>query len=74
MDPKSDQNGTTNHKKNGFLRFLGVLEETVFSMFLERKGNRPKIRKNLEKTGDAQTGKIARPGGMRGASGEVRRG
>jgi hypothetical protein len=49
MDPKSDQNGTTNHKQNKFLRFLGVLEETVFSRFLETKTIGPKSRKIRKK-------------------------
>ena len=51
MDPKNNQNGTTNlKKKNGFLRLLGVLEENVFSRFLETKKIGPKfgkIRKKL---------------------------
>ena len=47
MDPTNDQNGTNNHKKNGFLRFLGVLEEDVFSRFLETKKIGPKSRKKL---------------------------
>jgi hypothetical protein len=77
MDPKKDQNGTTNHKKNIFLRFLSVLEEDVFSRFLETKKIGPNSeKKKTEKNqrGSTQTTKIARPGGMRGASGEVRRG
>ena len=57
MDPKSDQNGITNLKKNGFLRFWGILEETVFSMFLETKKIEPKSKKITEKSqrGGAQT-------------------
>ena len=47
MDPKSDQTGTKNHSKNRFLRFLGVLEEDVFSRFLEKKIG-PKSR-NIQK-------------------------
>ena len=76
MDPKSDQNITPNHPKTGFLRFLGVLEEDVFSRFLETKKIGPKsvkIRKKVSE-GGTETSKMARPGGMRGASGEVRRG
>ena len=74
MDPKRDQNGITNHKKTRFLRFLVVLEEDVFSRFLETKKIGPKSGKNPEKNQRGSTGttKIARPGGMRGASGEVR--
>ena len=76
MDPKSDQNGTTNHPDAGFLRFWGVLGGGVFSTFFGTGKSRPQIRKNLEKSqrGGAHPTKIARPGGMRGASGEVRRG
>jgi hypothetical protein len=52
MDPKSNQNGTNNHPKTGFLRLLGVLEEDVFSRFLETKKIGPKsgnIRKKTSK-------------------------
>jgi hypothetical protein len=76
MDPTSDQNGTKNHPDAGFLRFLEVLGGNVFSTFLGTRKSQPKIQKNpilWAKTG-ARTTKIARPGGMRGASGEVRRG
>ena len=76
MDPKSDQNETNNQQQITFLRFLGVLEEAVFSKFLETKNIGPKsgkIRKKKQQ-GGTKTGKIARPGGMRGAAGEVRRG
>ena len=45
MDPKKDQNETTNHTKNRCLRFLAVLEDTVFSRFLETKKIGPKSRK-----------------------------
>ena len=76
MDPKSDQNETQNHPDAGFLRFWSVLGGGVFSTFFETGKSRPKIRKNPEKSqrGGAWTTKIARPGGMCGASGEVRRG
>ena len=76
MDPKSDQNGTKNHPDAGFLRFWSVLGGGVFSTFFGTGKSRPKIWKNpilWAETG-AKTTKIARPGGMRGASGEVRRG
>ena len=76
MDPKSDQNETTNHPDTRFLRFWSVLGGGVFSTFFETGKSRPKIRKNpilWAETG-AKTTKMARPGGMRGASGEVRRG
>ena len=74
MDPKSDQNGIKNHKDNGFVRFLGVLEETVFSRFLETKKIGPKSGKIWKKNQQRATdpGKITRPGGMRGASGELK--
>ena len=49
MDPQSDQNETQNHKKNWFLRFWGVLEEDVFSRFLETKKIGPKSRKIKKK-------------------------
>ena len=76
MDPKSDQNETTNHPDAGFLRFWSVLGGGVFSTFLGTGKSRPKIRKNLILWAEmgAKTPKMARPGGMRGASGEVRRG
>jgi hypothetical protein len=76
MVPKSDQNGTNNHPDAGFLKFVGVLGGGVFSTFLGTGKSRPKIRKNpiLWAEMGAKTGKMARPGGMRGASGEVRRG
>ena len=45
MDPKSNQNGTTNHPQTGFLRFFGVLGEDVFSTFFETGKSRPKIHK-----------------------------
>ena len=76
MDPKSDQNGTKNHLDAEFLRFWGVLGGGVFSTFLGTGKSRPKILKIPEKSqrGVADPTKITRPGGMRGASGEVRRG
>jgi hypothetical protein len=75
MDPKSNQNGTNNQPKIGCLRFLGVLEEDVFSRFLETKKIDPKSEQIRKKhRGGTVTSKIARPGGMRGASREVRSG
>ena len=76
MDPTKDQNGTKNHPNAGFLRFWGVLGGGVFSTFLGTGKLQPKIQKNpilWSETG-ARTPKMGRPGGMRGASGEVRRG
>ena len=72
MDSKSEQNGTKNHPDARFLRFWNVLGGGVFSTFLGTGKSRPKIRKNRSK--GTQTRKMGRPGGMRGASGEVRRG
>jgi hypothetical protein len=43
MDPKSDQNGTTNHPDAEFLRFWSVLGGGVFSTFLGTGKSRPKI-------------------------------
>ena len=76
MVRKSSQNGTKNHPDTGFLRFWSVLGGGVFSTFLGTEKSRPKIRKNPEKSqrGGTGTTKMGRPGGMRGASGEVRRG
>ena len=76
MDSKSDQNGTKNHPDAGFLRFWSVLGGGFFSTFFETGKSRPKIWKNpiLWAEMGAKTAKMARPGGMRGASGEVRRG
>ena len=74
MDPKSDNNGTTNHPDAGSLRFWGVLGGGVFRRFWGPEKVGP--RKNLilwAETG-AKTTKIARPGGMRRAAREVRRG
>ena len=76
MVRKNDQNGTKNHLDAGFLRFWGVLGGGVFSRFFGTGKSRSKIRKNpilWAETG-AKTTKIDRPGGMRGAAGEVRRG
>ena len=72
MDPKSDQNGTQNQPKNIFLRFWGVLGGSVFMTFLGTGKRRPKIRKNHKN--DPRRDIDYSPGGMRGASGEVRRG
>ena len=77
MVRKNDQNGTKFHPDARFLRFWGVLGGGVFSTFFGTGKSRPKIRKNPEKKQPArgqQTRKMGRPGGMRGASGEVRRG
>ena len=76
MDSKNEQNGTTNHPDTGFVIFWSVLGGGVFSTFVGTEKSRPQIWKNpilWAKTG-AKTTKMARPGGMRGASGEVRRG
>ena len=69
MEPK-------NHPDAGCLRFGSVLGGGVFSTFFETGKSRPKIRKNPEKSqrGGAKTPKMGRPGGMRGAAREVRRG
>jgi hypothetical protein len=76
MDQKRNQNGTTNHPDTGFLRFWGVLEGGVFvDGFWDRKKsaqNPEKSKKMIQKEIDPP--KIALPGGMRGASGEARRG
>ena len=75
MDPKSDQNGTTNHPDAGFLRFGGVLGGCVFSTFLGTGKSRPKIWKNQPAELIYFSGVFfGRPGGMRGAAREVRRG
>ena len=52
MDPKNDQNGTTNLKQNRFLRFVSILEETVFSRFLETKKIGPQNEKKLKKVSE----------------------
>ena len=72
MIPKS----SFGHPGIRFLRFCGVQGGSVFSTFFGTGKSQPKIRKNpilWAETG-AWTTKIARPGGMRGAAGEVRRG
>ena len=46
MDPKSEQNGTTNHPDAGFLRFWGVLGGSVFSTFFGTRKSRAQIWKN----------------------------
>jgi hypothetical protein len=76
MDPKSDQNGTTNHNKKLIFEIFGRSGRRCFSKVFGNPKNRRKIWKNPEKKkqGGADPGKITRPGGMRGASGEVRRG
>ena len=76
MDPKNYQNGSKNHPDAGFLRFWGVSEGWYFSMIFWSAKKSPNIWKNpiLWAEMGAKTSKMARPGGMRGASGEVRRG
>ena len=74
--PKWIQNTTKNHPDANFFRFWGVLGGGVFSTFFVTGKSRPQIGKNP--TLPAQRGhgtcKMGRPGGMRGATGEVRRG
>ena len=76
MDPKSDQYGTT---KSPGRRIFKILERSGRRCFFDVFGDQKKSAQNLEKSGKkpargAKTTKIARPGGMREASGEVRRG
>ena len=58
MDSKSDQNETTNHPKTKFLRFVGILEEDVFSRFLETQKIGPKSRKIRKKTSEGALGPV----------------
>ncbi len=60
MDPKSDQNGTTNNPDAGFLRFWSVLGGGVFSTFFETGKSRPQIHKNPEKSQRGAPGLLAR--------------
>jgi hypothetical protein len=75
MDPQKDQNETTNHKKH-FFEIFGRSGRKYFSKVFGNKKNRPKIWIHPEKSqrGSTSPTTIAQPGGMRGASGEVRRG
>ena len=60
MDPKSDQNGTTNHPDARFLRFWSVLGGGFFSTFVETGKSWPKIQKNPEKSQRGALGLLAR--------------
>ena len=68
MDPKS--------KKKLIFEIFGYSGRNCFFKVFGDKKNLPQNRTKIEKKQRGSTGtcKIGRPGGMRGASGEVRRG
>ena len=56
MDPKNDQNGTTNHQKTRFLIFFGVLEKKNQGFWKQK--NQSKIWKNPEKVSEGALGPL----------------